>query len=49
MKIFLLIIAIVVLIVDVRYMQEERDKQNLVGVVYWGFMTLILIISIKTS
>lgn len=40
MKYFLLIIWIIVVILEAWSMKKEYDKQNLVGVVYWGW-TLI--------
>lgn len=40
------IAAIVMLILNARSMKREYDKQNLIGVVYWGFMTLLMIIAL---
>lgn len=46
MLILFRIAVIVLLILDVWSMKREYDKQNLVGVVYWGFMTLLMIIAL---
>lgn len=40
---FLLTIGIVVIILDAWAMKKEYDKENLVGVVYWGFWTLMMV------
>lgn len=47
MKILLTIIIISVLVLDAWFMKKEYDKENLVGVVYWGFWTLMAIIALK--
>ena len=39
----LLTIGIVVIILDAWAMKKEYDKENLVGVVYWGFWTRMMV------
>ena len=43
MRYFLRTIGIVVIILDAWAMKKEYDKENLVGVVYWGFWTLMMV------
>lgn len=38
------IAGLVLFICDAKLMKNEYDKENLVGVVYWGFMTVIIIL-----
>ena len=43
MRYLLLAIGIVVIILDAQAMKKEYDKENLVGVVYWGLLTLMMV------
>jgi hypothetical protein len=40
------IACIAVVVCDAWFMKKEHDKQNLEGVVYWGFMMLMLVITL---
>lgn len=49
MRYFFLVIGITVLTLNAWSMKKEYDKENLVGVVYWGFWTLMLFMALKGS
>ena len=40
------IAGLVLFICDAKLMKIEYDKENLLGVVYWGFMTVIVILAL---
>lgn len=40
------IAGLVLFICDAKLMKKEYDKENLLGVVYWGFMTVIVILAL---
>lgn len=44
---FFRIAVIVLLSLDAWSMKKEYDKQNLVGVIYWGFWTLMMTITLR--
>lgn len=47
MRTFLLVITFIVVILEAWIMKKEYNNQNLVGVVYWGFMMLMLFIALN--
>lgn len=40
------IACLAILVCDAWAMKKEHDAQNLEGVVYWGFMTILIVITL---
>lgn len=47
LKNILLVIGIVALACDAWFMRNDYKKQNIAGIIYWGFWTILVMIALK--